>query len=476
MELKGTLAEKNRIYGQIAVSKIDKVLPSIRELTVTQNGVYVVPSDYDGFNPVLVKVPQKTEQEKTVDITENGSLKVMPDEENVLSQVNVNVNVPLRYDEGYSEGYTTGFDEGKNEGFDLGFQRGEASVELQEKTVTENGEVVPDDGYRGFSKVEVNVPLRYEEGYNKGYNKGFDEGKNEGIDIGFQRGEASVTLQEKTVTENGEVIPDEGYKGFSKVNVNVPLRYEEGFDAGYDSGHTEGYLQGYKKGEESVVLQEKTVTENGEYLPDSGYKGFSKISVNVPSTEVDDTDYIGMFITNQIENIESNISGTLGAYSFCENDTVKTISLPNIQYLKERVFYGCSNLTTLLLPGLVGYTYQYMAYGCTNLTTVDIHNTNYLSGYSFYNCSKLARLELDRVTMVSANSFCNCTKLSTLIIRADTVPDLGNNNAFTGTPIAKGTGYIYVPAALVEEYRAAAKWSTYAAQFRAIEDYPDICS
>jgi hypothetical protein len=47
-------------------------------------------------------------------------------------------------------------------------------------------------------------------------------------------------------------------------------------------------------------------------------------------------------------------------------------------------------------------------------------------------------------------------------------------NIFASTPIASGTGYIYVPAALVDSYKGATNWSTYAAQIRAIEDYPEI--
>lgn len=61
-------------------------------------------------------------------------------------------------------------------------------------------------------------------------------------------------LQEKTATENGEVTPDEGYDGLSKVTVDVPS--------------------------EEPVLEEITITENGEYTPSGD--GYSKVTVNVP--------------------------------------------------------------------------------------------------------------------------------------------------------------------------------------------------
>ena len=42
------------------------------------------------------------------------------------------------------------------------------------------------------------------------------------------------------------------------------------------------------------------------------------------------------------------------------------------------------------------------------------------------------------------------------------------------TKISSDSGYIYVPAALVDSYKAAANWQNYADQIRAIEDYPEI--
>jgi hypothetical protein len=62
-----------------------------------------------------------------------------------------------------------------------------------------------------------------------------------------------------------------------------------------------------------------------------------------------------------------------------------------------------------------------------------------------------------------------------------------NCNHFHGTvnsqynPDGLKDGYIYVPKALLSDedetmdYRRATNWSTFASQFRAIEDYPEIC-
>lgn len=36
-------------------------------------------------------------------------------------------------------------------------------------------------------------------------------------------------------------------------------------------------------------------------------------------------------------------------------------------------------------------------------------------------------------------------------------------------------GFIYVPRKFVESYKVATNWSAFASQFRAIEDYPEIC-
>ena len=105
---------------------------------------------------------------------------------------------------------------------------------------------------------------------------------------------------------------------------------------------------------------------------------------------------------------------------------------------------------------------------------LDSYATSIVNG-AFYGCSKLTKADFSAVTSIGTQSFQSCTSLTTLILRSETMATLGGTNAFGSMPIASGTGYIYVPSALVDSYKAASNWSTYANQIRAIEDYPEIC-
>ncbi|MBR5110766.1 MAG: hypothetical protein IK099_11265 [Clostridia bacterium] len=45
----------------------------------------------------------------------------------------------------------------------------------------------------------------------------------------------------------------------------------------------------------------------------------------------------------------------------------------------------------------------------------------------------------------------------------------------SNSPIAKGTGKILVPRAMVDSYKAHSSWGRYSDVIEAIEDNPDIC-
>lgn len=94
--------------------------------------------------------------------------------------------------------------------------------------------------------------------------------------------------------------------------------------------------------------------------------------------------------------------------------------------------------------------------------------------YAFSGCTALSVVDVPEVTSIEANSLNGCSALEALVLGGDTVVTLVNTNALTGSGIAKGTGRIYVPKALLSQYAGSTNWSTFSAQLLAREDYPEI--
>jgi hypothetical protein len=113
---------------------------------------------------------------------------------------------------------------------------------------------------------------------------------------------------------------------------------------------------------------------------------------------------------------------------------------------------------------------------CAKLVSVDLSSAKTLKWASLEGCTSLQKIDLPKAESIASSAFNACSKLTTVILRnSEKICSLGATNAFTNTPIASGTGYIYVPRDLVDAYKTATNWSTYANQFRTIEDYPEIC-
>ena len=147
--------------------------------------------------------------------------------------------------------------------------------------------------------------------------------------------------------------------------------------------------------------------------------------------------------------------------------------------LRSGAFQGCTALTSVELPAAISIGSNSFQ-GCTGLTSVELPCLRTVGWMMFQGCSSLKVVDFGTDSIgpasLGSNCFQQCTALDTMILRrATSVVPMGALTTFTGTPIANGTGYIYVPRALVDKYKAATNWSVYADQFRAIEDYPDIC-
>lgn len=249
---------------------------------------------------------------------------------------------------------------------------------------------------------------------------------------------------------------------FKKNDRSFAAGFREAYrisDGGYESGYAEGYDAGYDDAQALGAETNKML----ESMIDGG----------------------------AIEEIYSENATRIKAYAFWSHSGVKSIDLPNVTTCAAQAFRGCSKLTTVHLPkletcstyvfygsGLVDvylpellavpdYTFAY----CNSLVSVNLPKATEIKIQGLRQCTELKKADLGAVETIGQSAFYYCQALTTLIIRTNAVCK-STSGAFNATPIANGTGYVYVPRSLVEDYKAA--WSTHAAQIRAIEDYPDI--
>ena len=111
---------------------------------------------------------------------------------------------------------------------------------------------------------------------------------------------------------------------------------------------------------------------------------------------------------------------------------------------------------------------------CTALASVNFPSVTSVALGAFWQCTALTKADFASAVAFANNAFYGCSALTALILRNTEQVSTITGTPFAASAIASGTGYIYVPAALVDTYKAASGWSTYASQIRAIEDYVEV--
>ena len=130
--------------------------------------------------------------------------------------------------------------------------------------------------------------------------------------------------------------------------------------------------------------------------------------------------------------------------------------------------------TSVLQSGRYRWYYDIIKYPPKKEDTQLVFTSYYkiFREYSFQNCKNLESLQIASSTSsdyyIKANAFSGCTNLSRLIITNRFI--LSNINAFEGTPIGNGEGYIYVTDSLVNTYKSMTNWSTFANQIKPLSE------
>ena len=223
------------------------------------------------------------------------------------------------------------------------------------------------------------------------------------------------------------------------------------------------------------ITGDTTYTAQFKY---SGYYYVKLIGRNISGAYTNETvTSIGSYAfynCYKLTTVNFPVAESIGEYAFNSCSSLTTADFPAVTSIGSRAFYTCSALTTADFPVATSIG-SYAFYTCSALTTVNFPMATSIGSNAFQACSKLTTVNFPVAESIDSYAFRDCSALTALILRSGARATLGGTSAFNNTPIKSGTGYIYVPAALVDSYKAASNWSTYANQIRAIEDYPEIC-
>lgn len=238
----------------------------------------------------------------------------------------------------------------------------------------------------------------------------------------------------------------------------------------------------------------------------------------VAGLETGGEDTLAAMIGGTLTEYASDDITAVRDYAFYYCDSIEEISLPNVKSVGKSAFSNCAALASVNLPNVTSLTGTSPFSYCSALTSIDLPEVVSLPRYAFQGCSALASVNLPKVASLGGNTFSNCAftsihlpslttmgssefsckKLETVrvpslssitgsnvfngcsnltafvIEQTDSVCTMAYSGIFTTTPIASGTGYVYVPDALVGDYKAATNWSTYADQIKPLSEYVEV--
>lgn len=209
-----------------------------------------------------------------------------------------------------------------------------------------------------------------------------------------------------------------------------------------------------------------------------------------------DNDVLDALLDGSITEIESDTLSLIRAYAFAQCSKLTTALFPACTVIGSNAFSCCTGLTSISFPVCTSIG-EYAFYICHDLTTASFPECTTIDWRAFHHCSRLTSISFPKCmtigsqafdycgsliaasfpacTHIGSNAFFRCKNLTklTLAKMSTRVCTLTNSNALTETPIASGTGYIYVPYALVSSYKSATNWAYFSNQISAIAGSED---
>ena len=184
--------------------------------------------------------------------------------------------------------------------------------------------------------------------------------------------------------------------------------------------------------------------------------------------------YLKGLLSGHIESILDSSVTSVGDSAFTNALALNNVSLPNATSIGESAFTRCSNLISVSFSNatIINST---AFYKCSNLTSVSFPKVTDIRGSAFEGCTSLTSLSFPKLTTIANGSsswlgtsgvFKDCSALVTIYIgtQNSTVCTLGSYAFYNCSNLTN----IYVPARLVDSYKNATNWSSYATKIKGV--------
>lgn len=246
-------------------------------------------------------------------------------------------------------------------------------------------------------------------------------------------------------------------------------------------------------GEDLLVAKiSGTLTEysNSEVttISNNGFRYFNTLeTVSLPNVEV-----IGSYAFNYCTTLTSASfpkATTISSYAFNYCTALTSASFPNLEAVSQGAFQVCPKLESLYFPNAkkIGKNAFYCNSGYMPLREINFPSATEIGDSSFSRAIYVTKAYIPKAEVIKSSAFSDCYNLTAVIIeQTNSVCTLSSANVFSGCYHILGTvnatynpdglkdGYIYVPDALVEDYKAATNWSTYASQIKPLSEYVEV--
>ena len=151
-------------------------------------------------------------------------------------------------------------------------------------------------------------------------------------------------------------------------------------------------------------------------------------------------------------------------FAYCEK--LFSVDFPELVQIGTGAFRGTTKLAYVFFPKVGDVITS--AFNRSSVETVDLPVCTWIRDTVFSYCSKLKEIKIPICKVIGRSAFLGCSALEKIFLDGVTAVTTLGTDALKDTP---GTLKIIVPDALVDSFKTATNWSTYADRIIGVTEY-----